>query len=79
MKVEKIQRSDGSFYEHLIADEGMKLINKSYMDKTTDGYTIVCGEVYLCDTASSSEWVEITEDEAAAYQKNYEEQKIQRN
>lgn len=73
MKVEIIQRSDGSSYEHLIADEGMKLINKSYLDKTADGYTIVCGEVYLCYTASSSDWVEVTEDEAAAYQKNYEE------
>lgn len=69
MKVEKIQRSDGSFYEHLIADEGMKLINTSYLDKTIDGYTIICGEVHLCDTASSSDWAEITEDNAVEYEK----------
>lgn len=75
MKIENIQRSDGTSYECITADEGMKLINKDYLDKNTEDLNI-CSVAYLCAATSSSAWSEITEEEAAEHQKNYEEWRL---
>lgn len=77
MQIEKIKRSEetstraSSIMEHLIADEGKKLINQDYLDNPSAADCVICSEVYCAIESSSLDWAEITEEEATKYQEEY--------
>lgn len=77
MQIEKIKRSKetstraSNIMEHLIADEGKKLINQDYLDDPSGADCVICSEVYCATESSSLDWAEITEEEATKYQEEY--------
>ena len=61
----------------LSAEEGKKIVNKSWMDYKENGgempELLLCKQVYVAVNDSADNYVEITEAEAEAYQKEYDD------
>ena len=61
----------------LSAEEGKKIVNKSWMDyKENEGEMpelLLCKQMYVAVNDSDDNYVEITEAEAEAYQKEYDD------